>query len=462
MKIAIIGSGISGLSCAWLLTRHHPHAIVTLYEREARLGGHTNTIEVSHEGITHPIDTGFWVFNDWTYPNLIALFAHLGVPVAPSDMSFGVKLTDARGNSRLEWCGSDRWSSVFAQPSNIFRPAFWQMLSDLVRFNRDATKLAKHADLVTGTLGAYLDAHGYSRAFRDWYLRPMAACIWSTPTQKIDDFPLATFLRFCANHGLLAVNDRPQWRTVSGGARQYVERIAAVLTDVRLSAGVSAVRRAPEGVVIESARGAERFDHVVFACHSDQALALMADASDAERAALSCIPYQANVAIVHTDASLLPTRPRAWAAWNYHADFDANQPTTKVRAAEVNATESDLDAPVTLTYLINKLQPVPFKSPVMVTMNPRTPPDPAKVIRTIAYEHPVFLATSVDAKRAIRGLQGQRNTWFAGAWTRYGFHEDGLMSGVSVAKALGATIPWPTQTPAANDLTQSYPGIDTP
>lgn len=448
MNIAIIGSGISGLASAWLLTRHHPGAAVTLFERDARLGGHTNTIDVTHEGVTHPIDTGFLVFNDWTYPNLIPLFAHLGVPIAPSDMSFGIKLTDAAGASRLEWCGSDKLSSVFAQPANLFRPSFWQMLTDLLRFNREATTLSKHCELLQGTLGEYLDANGYSRAFRDWYLVPMAACIWSTPTQKIDAFPLATFVRFCANHGLLSVNNRPQWRTVSGGARQYVDAIAAVLPDIRRSAGITSVRRAANGVgaSVHSKHGTEQFDQVVFACHSDQALALLADASDGERSALSQIPYQENIAIVHTDAALLPTRQRAWAAWNYHAAYEDDQ-----------RNNGEL---VSLTYLLNKLQPLPFKTPVMVTMNPRQQPDPAKVIRTIAYEHPVFLPEGVAAKRAIRALQGQRSTWFAGAWTRYGFHEDGLMSGVAVAKALGATIPWPTNTPAANDLTQSYPGID--
>ncbi|MEP7154609.1 MAG: FAD-dependent oxidoreductase [Betaproteobacteria bacterium] len=450
MKIAVIGSGIAGLSCAWLLARDAVHE-VTLFEQSGYLGGHTNTVDITVDGVTFPVDTGFLVFNDWTYPNLIAMFKHLEVDVAPSDMSFGIKLLDAEGRGKLEWCGSDSISSVFAQPSNLFKPAFWGMLFDMLRFNREATALADGKHEMPGTLGQYLDTHAYGVAFRDWYLKPMAACIWSTPTQQIDEFPLATFIHFCRNHGLISVNDRPQWRTVRGGARNYVQKLAAGLNDIRLRAALTSVVPTEAGATLNSAAGAEKFDQVVFACHTDQALALLGDAAGAAGPILAKIPYQKNIAILHTDTRLLPDRKRAWAAWNYMA-WHPDIPQSRTSAHE--------SSPVSLSYLLNRLQPLPFTTPVIVTMNPLVELDPAKVIQTIHYDHPVFLAGSADAKRALRGIQGQQRMWFAGAWTRYGFHEDGLMSGIAVAKALGAVVPWDTNVPAADDLGRAYPGVD--
>ena len=452
MKIAVIGSGIAGLSCAWLLERHAEGAHqVTLFEQNGYLGGHTNTVDITIDGISFPVDTGFLVFNDWTYPNLIAMFKHLEVDVAPADMSFGIKLLDEQARGQLEWCGSDSIASVFAQPSNFFRPAFWGMLRDMLRFNREATALADRKADMPGTLGQYLDRHGYGNAFRDWYLKPMAACIWSTPTQKIDEFPLATFVNFCRNHGLISVNNRPQWRTVRGGARHYVKKLSAGLSDIRLGSALTMVTPDEAGVAVASASGVERFDQVVFACHTDQALALLGNAAGAAPPILSAIPYQENVAILHTDTRLLPDRKRAWAAWNYMA-WHPDVPRSRINAGA--------SSPVSLSYLLNRLQPLPFTTPVIVTMNPLVEPDPAKVIQTIRYDHPVFLAESADAKRALRRLQGQHHTWFAGAWTRYGFHEDGLMSGIAVAKALGAVVPWETNVPAADDLHRVYPGVD--
>ena len=424
---------------------------MTLFEQNEYLGGHTNTVDITVDGITYPVDTGFLVFNDWTYPNLIAMFKHLEVEVAASDMSFGIKLLDADGRGKLEWCGSDKVSTVFAQPSNLLKPAFWGMLKDMLRFNRAATALADGKQEMPGTLGEYLLANGYGLAFRDWYLKPMAACIWSTPTQQIDDFPLATFVNFCRNHGLISVNDRPQWRTVRGGARNYVHKLAADIADIRLNAGLTRVARDHTGVTMTSASGAERFDQVVFACHSDQALALLGDDVGEAEPVLSKIPYQPNVAILHTDRRLLPDRPRAWAAWNYMA-WHPDVPQSR--------NNGDANSPVSLSYLLNRLQPLPFTTPVIVTMNPLVAPDPAKVIKTIHYDHPVFLADSAVAKRELRSIQGKQRTWFAGAWTRYGFHEDGLMSGIAVAQALGASVPWATHVPAANDLARAYPGVD--
>ncbi|MBC7624741.1 MAG: FAD-dependent oxidoreductase [Aeromicrobium sp.] len=449
MKIAVVGAGISGLSCAWLLAKHSsgPTAPqITLFEKNDYLGGHTNTIDVNVEGKDFPVDTGFLVFNEWTYPNFIPMMQHLGVETAASDMSFGIKLTEASGRSRLEWCGSDDISTVFAQPSNLFKPAFLGMLADLFRFNRAATHMAEHKATLSGTLGEYLDQHQYGRAFRDWYLVPMAACIWSTPTKQIDHFPLATFITFCANHGLISVNNRPKWRTIKGGARNYVEKIRSHLSDIRLNAKIHAVKRSPDGVMITTAQGEEAFDHVVMACHTDESLALLADVTTEERCVLEAIRYLPNTAVLHTDRRQLPDRTRAWASWNYHAEY--------------HSQASRNDSPVSLTYLLNKLQPLPVTSPVMVTMNPLQSIDPAKVIKTISYDHPLFLPESVGAKRDLRKLQGTNNTWFAGAWTRYGFHEDGLMSGIAVARALGATTPWATNTPAANDLASTYPGVD--
>lgn len=454
MKIAVVGAGIAGLSCAWLLERHSGAAHqVTLFEQNDRLGGHTNTVDVTIDKVRYPVDTGFLVFNDWTYPNLIAMFNFLGVAVAPSEMSFGIKLLGANGKGKLEWCGSDKFSTVFAQPSNLLKPAFWGMLNDLLRFNRAATALADGKHAMPGTLGQYLDANDYGRAFREWYLKPMAACIWSTPSRQIDEFPLATFVNFSRNHGLLSVNDRPQWRTVKGGARNYVGKLAADIADIRLNAAVTNVTCGDAGVTIFSASGAECFDQVVFACHADQALALLAGRSAFAQVQtiLAKIPYQANTAILHTDQRLLPDRRRAWAAWNYTA-WHPDSPQARINEQSTS--------PVSLSYLLNRLQPLPFNTPVIVTMNPLVAPEPAKVIQTIEYQHPVFLAESVEAKRALRGIQGQQRSWFAGAWTRYGFHEDGLMSGIAVAKALGAVVPWKTNVPAANDLGRTYPGVD--
>ena len=433
-RIAVIGGGISGLACAWLLAQRHE---VVLYEAASRLGGHTHTVDITLDGVTHPVDTGFLVYNDRTYPLLIALFAHLGVPTAPSEMSFSVRLPA----DRMEWAGASL-ATVFVQKRNLLRPRFWRMLDDLLRFNRRATALVAAHTTTGQTLGEFLAAGNYGDAFRDWYLLPMCGAIWSCPARSMLEFPVDTLLRFCANHGLLQLTGRPQWRTVVGGGREYVWRLAAELSDVRLGTPVTCVTRRANGAAVTAAGATECFDEVVFACHSDQALAVLADASGDERAALAPIRYQPNRAVLHTDRSFLPSRPAAWSAWNYHADA-AGAPGVDGR-------------PLAVSYLINRLQPLPFSQPVIVTLNPERAPAPASMLGTFEYAHPLFDAPAIAAQTLLPAVQGVRRTWFCGAWTGYGFHEDGLRSGVAVAAALGCATPWST-APAEQPAVASRP-----
>jgi predicted NAD/FAD-binding protein len=415
MRIAIVGSGIAGLGSAWLLGRQG-HA-VTLFEADPRPGGHTHTVDVTLEGVTHAVDTGFLVFNERTYPRLCALFDALGIRSVASDMSFSVRHDD----EGLEWAGTD-FTTLFAQPRNALRPRFWSMLGDILRFNREATAGLHAGTLPDVTLGEFLAQCGYGRPLRDWYLVPMAAAIWSSPRDAILGFPLRTFVRFCHNHGLLQITDRPRWRTVLGGGRTYVRRIVAELDDVRLACPVLRVTRRADGVTIDSdAQLGERFDAVVLACHSDQSLALLHDPSRAERALLAAVRYQPNRAVLHTDAALLPRCRRAWSAWNYLA----------------GRGDADGERPVAVSYLINKLQPLPFASPVVVTLNPPYEPDPRLVLREFVYDHPLLDQAAVAAQRRLKALQGRRHTWFAGAWLGHGFHEDGLASAYAVADAIG-------------------------
>jgi predicted NAD/FAD-binding protein len=418
-RVAVVGSGISGLAVAHGLAAH---AQVTLFEAADYFGGHTHTVDVTLDGCTHGVDTGFLVLNERTYPRLLKLFADLGVEVAPSDMSFSVRVPD-RG---LEWSGSSL-NTVFAQRRNLVRPAFWRMLSDILRFNRVAAALAVSATPapLDESIGEFLTRNGFSDAFRDWYFLPMIGCIWSCPTDQMLRFPVATMIRFCHNHGLIQVTNRPQWYTVRGGARRYVEKLLQRIPDARLNTPVRSVRRVPPGsgqagVHVATEHGTERFDDVVMACHSDQALALLSDPSPAEQQRLAAIRYHANLAVLHTDTSVLPRSPLAWAAWNYE------------RAAEGRQEQ----AGVCLHYLINRLQPLPFKTPVIVSLNPVSAPAQGKVLGRFNYAHPVFDEGAIAAQARLSELQGVQHTWFCGAWTRYGFHEDGLMSGQAVCTAL--------------------------
>ncbi len=414
MRIAVVGSGIAGLSAAWLLSRQHQ---VTLFEAESRLGGHTHTVDVALDGQTFPVDTGFLVFNHRTYPELTRLFDTLGVETVASEMSFSVRL-DALD---LEWAGTNL-NTVFGQRANLGRPAFWRMLRDILRFNREAVREIEQAGGLS--LGDYLDARGYSKPFIEWYLLPMAAAIWSCPASQMLEFPLASFVTFCRNHGLLQVVDRPQWRTVKGGGREYVSKLAAGIDEIHLGQPVESVR--PRGSKIEVASHglSGLYDQVVLASHSDQSHALLAEHYPAKAWLLRDMPYQPNRAVLHSDASVLPRRKSLWSAWNYQSGV-----------TELN------ERPVAVHYLINRLQPLPTETPVIVSLNPLQDPDPATVHGEFHYSHPVFTRQATALQRKISATNGHDGIWLAGAWLGYGFHEDGLASALRVVRQLDAMNP---------------------
>ena len=415
-RIAVIGAGISGLSAAWLLGQKYQ---VSLFEAQGYFGGHSNTVDVTLDGVTAPVDTGFLVHNDLTYPNLIELFRHFNIPVHESDMSFGVSIA----KPDLEWAGTNL-ATVFAQRANLLRPRFWGMLRDIMRFNSQAQRYLDQSLVSPVSLGELLDREGYGAPMRDWYLLPMAAAIWSSSIQDILQFSASSFLAFCLNHRLLQIENRPKWRTVLGGSRVYVQEMLKEMTDVRLGVAVQRVSRAAAGVSVFSERGEEVFDAVVMACHAPQALALL-DAHPDERTVLSCFKYQPNDAVLHTDAALLPRRKKVWSAWNY-----LSQPGVGI------------DRPVAVSYLINLLQPLPFKQPVVVTLNPFEQPAADKIIARFEYDHPVLDQTVVAAQKQLPAIQGLDRVWFCGAWTGYGFHEDGLKSALRVVRHFGVQPPW--------------------
>jgi uncharacterized protein len=432
-KVAIIGSGIAGLGAAHAL---QGHADVTLFEAGDYFGGHTHTVDITlptpRGNVTHGIDTGFLVYNERTYPNLIALFAQLGVETAATDMSFSVQAPGALPSGALEWGGSNL-ASVFAQRSNLYNPQFLSMLWQLLRFNKQCTRIAQagtEAQLAQ-PLGDFLRENRYSTAFTDWYLLPMLGCIWSCPTDQMLEFPVATMIRFCHNHGLMQVTNRPKWYTVAGGARHYVDKIIAQISDKRLNTPVELVERDAQGVRVITAGHAERFDKVVIATHAPQALAMLRDASTAEQQVLGPFRTQANRAVLHTDASVLPQRRSTWSAWNYVRGNDAQERSS-----------------VCLHYLINKLQPIPFEQPVIVSLNPSQPIARNTIMGEFDYAHPIMDGAATAAQRELPSIQGVQHSYFCGAWSGYGFHEDGLKSGLAVARHILQGLHAPQQVAA--------------
>jgi len=418
-RVAVIGSGIAGLAAARGLVRH---ARVTLFEAADRFGGHAHTVDVSIGGRVHGVDIGFTVFDDRATPRLAALLAELGVATAPAEMSFSAQIPAAG----IEW-SSAGLGGVFAQPGNLLRLAFWNMLGEVLRFNRHALALAQApTDVAHGdSVGDFLVANRFSKGFRDWYLLPLLGCIWSCSSEQMLRMPAAAMARFCRHHGLLRALRRPNGRSVTGGADVYVRRMLASLDDARLATPVRRVKRHPVGGAdVSTDRGTERFDAVVFACHSVDALALLAEPSDDEREVLGAFHYQRNRAILHTDVGVLPLREAAWAAWNYEASRD---PSGESAGACVHV-------------LVNRVQRLPFEVPVIVSLNPIQEPAAASVQGEFHYAHPIFDRRALTAQERLGALQGRAGSWFCGAWTRLGSHEDGLASGLDASARVAATL----------------------
>ena len=423
-RVAVIGGGVSGLAAAWRLRNV---AQVTLYEANDYFGGHAHTVDVTlpnaqGQPVTHGVDTGFLVLNERTYPLMQYWMHQLDVPLARSDMSFSVQVNRATGRT-LEWNGSTL-NTVFAQRRNLLSPRFWGMLADIMRFNRLATALAvaSEAPAADITLHDFLERHRFGVGLRDDYLLPMLGCIWSCPTEQMLRFPMHTLVRFCHNHGLLQVQNRPQWYTVAGGSRQYVQRVLADLPDARLRSPVRRVQRHGRGVSVMTDQGWEAFDAVIFACHSPQALALLDPPSPQERALLGAMRTQSNRAVLHTDTSVMPHNRLAWAAWNYQHALKPGHSEPRV----------------CLHYWINRLQPLPFAQPVLVTLNPQQPIRSECILGQFDYAHPVFDGPALAAQSQLAELQGRYRSYYCGAWTGYGFHEDGLSSGWKAADQLMA------------------------
>ncbi|MCP2232636.1 MULTISPECIES: NAD(P)/FAD-dependent oxidoreductase [Erwinia] len=415
MRVAIIGSGISGLSCAWKLAAR---AEVHLYEAGPTPGGHTATVDVELAGKRWAIDTGFIVYNDRTYPRFLALLAELGLESQPTEMSFSVR----NQRSGLEYNGHSL-TSLFAQRSNLLKPSFYRFLAEIVRFNRCGKQWLEHQQ-DQGTLDDFLRLHGFSAFFAQHYILPMGAAIWSTSLAEMRRMPLAQFLHFFNHHGLLDLAQRPQWFVIPGGSREYIRRLMQLIGEkiaVYLNTPVTRVLRDEAGVTLESARGSERYDQVIFACHSDQALQLLGDASGAEAAMLAGIPYRANEVVLHTDISMLPKARAAWASWNY-------------RLEDTQAGDELLGASV--TYNMNILQGIKAPHTFCVSLNPTQPIDPAKVLRRFEYHHPQFGPDCLHAQQQRLLLNGSNRSWFCGAWSYNGFHEDGIRSALDVIAAM--------------------------
>ncbi|MBE8717839.1 NAD(P)/FAD-dependent oxidoreductase [Cellvibrio polysaccharolyticus] len=415
MKIAIIGSGISGLTCAYLLNRKHD---ITVFEAGSWIGGHTHTVDVEVAGQRYAIDTGFIVFNDWTYPNFIRLLDHLGVASQATEMSFSVRDPE----TGVEYNGNNL-NTLFAQRSNLVSPKFWGMLRDILRFNREAVAdLEQQRIAADTTLGAYLRDNGYGQRFIHHYIVPMGSAIWSMSLADMQHFPLEFFVRFCKNHGLLSVSNRPQWRVISGGSRQYIALLTARFDKhIRVNCPVQRVERDETGVTVHSATGSERFDRVVFACHSDQALSLLAAPTENEQQILGALQYADNEVVLHTDTTLLPRRKLAWASWNYRLGNSTRQPAA-------------------VTYNMNILQGIENDTTFCVSLNQTAAIDPKRILGRFRYAHPQYSLAGVAAQERWRELHGELNTFYCGAYWANGFHEDGVVSALRVASAFGEQL----------------------
>ncbi|MDA3807984.1 MAG: FAD-dependent oxidoreductase [Thiomicrorhabdus sp.] len=419
-KVAVVGSGISGLSAAWLLSQQHD---VTLFEKNAKLGGHTNTVLVEVEGKLQPVDTGFIVFNEPNYPNLVAFLKHLNVKTQETEMSFSVTVDQGE----LEYSGNNL-NTLFAQRSNLLSLAHWKMIREILRFNKQAKQDLNAETPVSVSLGDYLKQHGFSDRMRDYYLLPMAAAIWSCPVDTMMKFPVGSFLQFFENHGLLNVEDRPQWESVVNGSEQYIQAILALNTfKVQTESPVKTVKEVSEGLLLEIENGElVPFDEVVFASHADQTYSMLDESLKPEFTLLENFKYQENTAYLHRDLALMPKRKLAWAAWNYLRDTKAK------------------DSSVAVTYWMNLLQNLPVKTPLLVTLNPAEPPAEALTYQRFVYHHPVFDEAAMSAQPLLQTLQGKHNLWFCGSYFGYGFHEDGLTSSVKLAGLWDIPLPWPS------------------
>ncbi len=424
MRIAIIGSGIAGNTAAYCL--HHAGNNITVYERDLRLGGHAATVDIHYGDEKIAVDTGFIVYNDHNYPNMVAMLEHLNVPTQVSDMSFSVSLD--RG--QFEWAGRSGTlgqvaNGLFAKRRNIANPRYWMMLREILRFQKLSIAEFNAGKLDGLTLGEYLDSRKFSAGFRDKYIVPMGAAIWSTPAAQMLEFPASSFISFFDNHRLLQW-DRPIWRTVTGGSRNYVKALtASFASHTRLGAAVTSVTRTAQGVVVKDSLGHEDiYDHVVIAAHAPDALAMLNDASERESQILGAVKYRPNDVYLHRDTRLMPKRKAAWAAWNFLREGN------------------DETADVSVTYWMNLLQGINPKKPLFVTLNPPFEPEADTVFAKLSYDHPQYDAAALKAQTELKDIQGKRNTWYCGAWTGSGFHEDGLRSGLDIARALGAEAPW--------------------
>jgi predicted NAD/FAD-binding protein len=425
MRVAVIGTGIAGNAAAFTLSKRYP---VTVYDRELRPGGHSHTVSIDYDGTQVAVDTGFIVYNEQNYPGLTALFDHLGVETVESCMSFAVT-ADA---GRFEWKGGgNNWIEtalgLFAQPRNLLSPSYLWMLRDILTFNQQSTEDHKAGKLAGLTLGEYFRRNHFAPRLLTDYLAPMGAAIWSAPADEILDFPAENFVAFFSNHRLLQY-DRPIWRTVKGGSKNYVEKLTAAFRDrLRLGCAVTSIERTPRGVVVHDSHGKhDIYDHVVISAHSDQALSMLSDADTAERDILGAISYAPNTVYLHRDVRLMPKRRRAWASWNFLRWQREGKPMNDVA----------------VTYWMNRLQGIDESKPLFVSLNPPFAPDPDLTFGKYLCEHPQYNAAAFAAQKRLGEIQGRRHTWFCGAWTGYGFHEDGLRSGLAVAASLGAEAPW--------------------